>query len=339
MQKHKTFKTRLLSAITAAMTLSLANLPGFAQTPETSEIKIATVYPKTSAVGQLLEGWKRAFAQQTQNNGQLTFFYGGSKGNEKEMVAKSRSKEIDGALFGSPGLSEFSAASRYLEIPGLFPSWAKVDNVLTQTNSSFQQEFSQQGVYLLGWTSLGQNRLMSKGFAVTKPGDLKTRKVLRLAGDNVQEIGHQAIGNVNTVTLGHTEVLTNLNNGAVEALFTSALIADTFQWSSSLDHISADVHSFNIGGIVINKEALDRLPVDVRQALIRTGEATATLISRRMRLADDTTYDRLKSGMTVDEYSAEDKALWAAHHLSVRNQVKATTPNSTLFNQIVELAK
>lgn len=328
----------LLSSVLAAMMFSFTSLPLFAQ-EASKEIKLGTVYPKNSEVGKILDAWAKAVKDESQGKLHLTCFYGGSKGNETQLAQKIRSKELDGALL-SAGLSQISPHTAALEMPGLFQSWTKLDAALTTAGPDFETQFSQQGFVLLGWTGFGQNRIMSKGFAVNKPDDLKSKNVLQLLGDVNQTFLYREIGGVNAVSAGHPEIFQKLDSGAVSVIFAPAMTAKTFDWTTKLDHVSSAVHSFSIGGIVINKETFDGLPDDVRAVLKKTGRNVIALLNTRMRKLDDAAYANLKTTMTVDDYSAEDKVLWDARFAAMRSKLKAEGKiRADVFDRIVALAK
>lgn len=64
------------------------------------------------------------------------------------------------------------------------------------------------------------------------------------------------------------------------------------------------------------------------------------LLNDRMRKLDDTAFTSLKSNMTVDDYSTEEKALWDAKYTATRNRLKTEGKiRSDIFNKVVALAK
>src|SRR6478672_7337250 len=116
---------RRLVTVVAVMTAML----GFSRTAlaEGKEIKLGTLAPKDSAWGKVFGAWSKAVEEESSGAVKLTWFFNGSKGDEVAMVGKMRSKELDAAAITATGLALIWPHIGALQLPGLFPTWEKLD--------------------------------------------------------------------------------------------------------------------------------------------------------------------------------------------------------------------
>src|SRR6478672_8992349 len=91
------------------------------------EIKLGTLAPKDSAWGKVFGAWSKAVEEESGGAVKLTWFFNGSKGDEVAMVGKMRSKELDAAAITATGLALIWPHIGALQLPGLFPTWEKLD--------------------------------------------------------------------------------------------------------------------------------------------------------------------------------------------------------------------
>src|SRR4051794_13611750 len=63
------------------------------------EIKLGTLAPRDSAWGGVFRAWAKAVKEESNGAVELTWFFNAQQGDEKEMIGKSRSKQIAGGAF------------------------------------------------------------------------------------------------------------------------------------------------------------------------------------------------------------------------------------------------
>ncbi len=197
-----------------------------------------------------------------------------------------------------------------LQMPGVFNSWAALDKARDRLASDFQSIAKKEGFYIGGWGDVGIGRVMSKGFAVKAPNDLKGKKVAMIREDVIAPKVYEVIGGVTAVPESVTGFLPKLNSGAIEVMNTPSLAAEQLQWSSRLDHINTAETYYGIGAVVMSQKALDKLSADQREVMTSTGEMAAKALTKRIRREDDQAFARLKKKMKVHEATAAEKAEW-----------------------------
>ena len=300
-------------------------------------VKVGTLAPAASPWGQVFKVWSAAVLKKSDGKLELQFFYNGQQGDEGAMVGKMKSGQLDGAAVTSVGLSKIYKPILALQMPGLFTTWAKLDAARDAMKGDFEKGIADAGFKLVGSGDVGMVHLMSKGFEVKNPDDLKGKKPYMWRDDIIQPIFYQVIGGVTPVPLNVPEVLPQLNTGAINVINAPALAAEQLQWAAKLDHINDAVGGIAIGGLVFSQKRLDALPADLRQILMDTGAVAASALTNRIRGEDAAAFGRLKGKMTV--VSGGDTNAWQNIFTQVRQRLAQGTFSPDLVAKLEALAR
>jgi TRAP-type C4-dicarboxylate transport system substrate-binding protein len=325
---------KLLGALTVTAGLGLG---GEARAAEV--IKIGTLAPASSPWGQVFRVWAEAVKKRSNEQLELQFFYNGQQGDEGAMVGKMKDGQLDGAAVTAVGLSKIYKPILALQIPGLFTSWPKLDAARDTMKAEFEKGVSDAGFRLLGWGDVGAAHVMSKGFAVKSPEDIRGKKPYMWRDDIVAPVLFQIIGGVNPVALNIPEVLPNLNTGAVDIVIAPALAAEQLQWSSKLDTIVTEVAGMAIGALVLSGKRLDSLPEEQRNIINETGRVAAGALTKRIRDEDAQAFARMKGKMTVVDLSGDERTKWEGVFKQVRQRLSQGTFAPDLIAKLEGLAR
>jgi TRAP-type C4-dicarboxylate transport system substrate-binding protein len=325
---------KLLGALTVTAGLGLG---GEARAADV--IKIGTLAPASSPWGQVFKVWAEAVKKRSNEQLELQFFWNGQQGDEGAMVGKMKDGQLDGAAVTAVGLSKIYRPILALQIPGLFTSWSKLDAARDTMKAEFEKGVSDAGFRLLGWGDVGAAHVMSKGFAVKSPDDIKGKKPYMWRDDIIAPVLFQVIGGVNPVPLNIPEVLPNLNTGAVDIVIAPALAAEQLQWSSKLDTIVSDNAGMAIGALVMSAKKLDSLSEENRKILQETGAIAANALTKRIRDEDNAAFARMKGKMTVVDLSGDEKGKWETVFKQVRDRLKQGTFSADLVSKLEGLAR
>jgi TRAP-type transport system periplasmic protein len=293
---------------------------------EAQEVKLATIAPADSAWGKVFKAWSKAVEEESNGALKLTWYFNGTQGDEIAAVGKMRSKQIDGGAFTATGLSQIYPHIIALQMPGLFPNWAKLDSVRDKTKGKFEAAFAGQGFVILGTGDVGIAHLMSRGKPVRMPDDLKSMHPFYLSGDAIGQKFLETVGVPSPKALSVPAILPALSSrseGSVDVINTPAIAAEQLQWAAHVDHINTMASGIGIGALVMNKERYDGLPADAKAVMERTGKNTGKLLTERIRGIDDKAFERLKGSKTVVELKDNEKAAWNDVFKKVRNALKA----------------
>lgn len=315
---------------------------GVVGTASADELKLGTVAPKDSAWGKVFSAWSKAVDEESNHAVQLTWYFGSVQGDEIAMVGKMRSKQLDGAAITATGLSQIYPHIIALQMPGLFPNWAKLDSVRDKTSAKFDAAFAKENFVILGKGDVGIAHIMSRGKAVRTPDDLKSMHPFYISGDAIGQKFLETVGVPSPRALGVPAILPAVsarNEGAVDVLNSPAIAAEQLGWAPHMDHINSLPSGIGIGALVMNKERYDGLPADVRAVIERTGKNTGKLLTERIRGIDEAAYNRLKGSKTFVDLNDAEKASWGALFAKVRNALKAEGKiKADIFDEVTAAA-
>ncbi len=325
-------KSALFSGVAAA-TLAAA-LPAAAD----ETLKVGTLAPEKSPWGQVMTTWQKVLEKKANGAVKLQFFWNGQQGDEKAMVEKIRTGQLDSAAISATGLSNINKDVLALQMPGIFSDWSKLDAARDKVRPKLDAKFEANGFRILGWGDVGQAKMMTKGFKVNGPQDLKGKGVYALASDSIGPVLYSEIGTTYK-TLTVTEILPALSGGTIQVLNSPALVAEQLQWASKVDHINTSTGVFAIGAVVFSSTKYKGLPPDVQKLLDETGAMAGKALTNRIRSEDSAAFERLKGKMTSYESDQAGKDAWKAIFEKVRGKLKGQKFDGAIFDEIIAAAK
>jgi TRAP-type C4-dicarboxylate transport system substrate-binding protein len=319
----------------AAMVLGLAP----SARADATVLKVGTLAPGESPWGQVFKVWKTGLEARSNGSLQLQFFWNAQQGDEAAMVGKIRTGQLDGAAITANGLGQIYKQVLVLQMPGLFANWTKLDNARNQMKATFDTEFDKQGFKILGWGDVGRAHVMSKGFAVKTPADMKHKNTYYIAGDPVGPVMYSLIGDVTPKQVSVPEILPGLTNGTINVVVAPPLAAEQLQWAARLDNINTGVGGYGIGALVFSSAKIKSLPADAQALLIETGKLAGDALTVRIRREDDAAYARLIGRMTKTDPSTAEAAEWTKLFTDTRAKLRGTVFNAQVFDDAVKYAQ
>lgn len=303
----------------------------------TQTIRLATLAPRNSTWGKVLGVWQKAVEAKTENGVALDIYYNGVQGDERSVVAKMRTGQLDGAALSSVGLSVIFRDVMVLQLPGVTNSWPLVDLVHNLLHEPIEEGFRHEGFEVLGWGDIGLVYQMSKGVEIRRPTDLRGRRPLAWRNEPTAPMFFSLVGQVVSVPLDPTEVLPALRAGAVDVVAAPALAAEQLQWTPYLDHINEQVIVAAIGATLVKKERLEAISPDTREMFREMEHRVSKVESERIRQLDIEARERLKKKMTVVELSDDDKVEWYRIFLKAVKRMRHGIFSAPLIDKVLEI--
>jgi TRAP-type C4-dicarboxylate transport system substrate-binding protein len=258
------------------------------------EIKFATLAPDGSTWMKTMRAIDQEVRAGTGNRVGFKFFPGGVQGDEKDVIRKMRNGQIHGAGFTGFGLGSIVPETRVLELPFMFQSLDELDQVRTQTSDYYQKAFAEKGYDVLGWTDVGFVYLFTK-HPVRTPADMPQAKWWIWSGDQLAEIFYRAF-RITPIPLAAPDVLTSLQTGVVDAVYSSPLACVALQWFTRVKYVSDLPVTHGISAVVVTEKSLAGVSAADRAIL----EASA-----RKHLADLTAKTRTQNVEAMEEIRKE----------------------------------
>jgi len=259
-----------------------------------SEIKIATLAPDGSTWMKTMHKIDEDVRARTDNRVGFKIYPGGVQGDEKDVIRKMRNGQIHGAAFTGFGLGAIVPEVRVLELPFMFESLDELDYVLAQTDDYYRGLFEEKGYALLGWTDVGFVYLFSQT-PVKSAADMPGCKWWIWSGDQLAEIFFKAF-RITPIPLAAPDVLTSLQTGVVDAVYSSPLACVALQWFTRVKFMSNMPITHGESAVVVT-----------RKSVAGVSEADLAIVHEIMRthLAELTTKTRVQNQEAIGEIEKE----------------------------------
>ncbi|MFT5352988.1 MAG: TRAP-type C4-dicarboxylate transport system substrate-binding protein [Polyangiales bacterium] len=300
-----------------------------------TELRIATVAPEGSPWMQVFRRWDSALRERTGGQVGLTFYPGGSQGQESELIDKMGAGQLDGAAVTSGGLGQIVRPVLVLSAPGVITEYSQLDRARRRMASRFESQFERNGYKLLGWGDIGKARLMSTE-RIERPEELRQRRPWAPRNDEVFAEFLSVVG-ASPRRLGIPEVYPALNTRMIDTVPASAIAAVSLQWYTKLRFYSEQNTGVLIGATILKKERFDALSAEHQTALMETSTAAHRLLARAIRREDDRSLRVLSRRMTAVDTSAHE-AEWAAAAETTRNNLAGRVYPRALLDAVIRAA-
>ncbi|MFQ5895282.1 MAG: TRAP transporter substrate-binding protein DctP [Nitrospinota bacterium] len=221
-------------------------------------VKFATLAPEGSTWMKVMRALEEDLKRATGGGLRFRIYPGGVAGNESDVLRKMRLGQIHAAGFTGVGLGKVLPEVRIFELPFLFRDYAEVDRVHRELEGHVERAFESKGYVLLGWAEVGFVHLFSQK-PLRSRADLRGTKMWMWQGDPVAAATFKALG-ASPIPLPVTEVLTSLQTGLVNTVYTSPLGAIALQWFTRTKFMSSFPLANGTGAVLMDKRRFDALP-------------------------------------------------------------------------------
>lgn len=319
---------RKLVALALGVACLIAVTAGSAQAKTT--VKCATLAPKASPWGKVFLKWSDIVKSKTDGGVEMEWLWNGTAGPEHAVVGKMKSGQIGCAAVTAVGLSSIDKSVLALQVPGTFKSWGDLDKARNKLAKKFKKNMKKEDFYVLGWGDVGKARVMSVGFAVKSPDDLKGKSPAAIKDDVIAPAIYEVIGGVTPKPGAVTDFLPMLQNKTINVMNTPALAAEQLQWASRLDHMNTAETAYAIGALVVTEQTLKDMPADQAKVMKRYGKKAAKRLTKNIRAADDAAFNRLKKKMNTHDPSEAEKEQWKKVFKAACKKLKTSLPGDVL---------
>lgn len=283
---------------TIAIAVLLLALPLHAEPETPVELRIATLAPTGSAWAKIMEEGAARLDRETGGRARLRIYFGGSQGDERDVVRKMKLDQLDGAALTAVGLGLISTDVLVLQLPYLFSSEAELDRVRDAVAPELEKKIDEAGFVLVSWGDLGWVHTYFTT-EIKTTADLKAVKFAQLADDPISREMYAALG-LNGVPMGVHEILPALQTGAVQACAAPPLAAIVLQWYPKLRFMTDRPATYAIGAMVLRKAAFARLAKSDQELLLRGGRETGEKLVASVRRDNERAKKALlKAGLVV----------------------------------------
>ena len=112
-------------------------------------------------------------------------------------------------------------------------------------------------------------------------------------GDPIAEAAFKSLG-VNPIPLSITDVMTSLQTGLIDGVYSSPLAMLALQWFTRTRHMYDFQLANASGAVLISRRFFDRMPEDLRKLLLETGSKHLGNLTRLSRMDNKISIETLK---------------------------------------------
>ncbi len=297
--------------IAALLALSVATIPaaGQLQAQDTQKhvLRMAFLVPRSQQVVIEFKKWEKRLSDATGGRLGLQVFFGGSAGDEQDVIRKMRAGQLDGTAVTTASMSQFVRQVLVMDAPGLFTNYAQVDAVRAEMKDGFSSEAYANGFKVMGWGDFGRIRIFSKE-PIRRLADFRRMRPWVWDQHPIMREFYSVVG-VTGVPLGLPEVYGGLQTNMVDTVFASALASLALQWFTKTPHVSQDSVGFINAGLIISRAKFDSLPTDIQNTLTGMAAQYQGQVVDMLRRSDDETYARLLQ-RGIKPIAVEDRPEW-----------------------------
>lgn len=228
-------------------------------------IKAATLVPQGSEWHKILQEMGAEWQKASGGRVVLRLYPGGVAGDDADLVRKMRLGTLDAGVLTVGGLSAIDRGVLAVEIPLAYANEQEIDCVMERIAPQLEKRFESKGFIVLGWSEGGWAHFFTK-YPVRTPDDMKKLKMFVWAGDD-QYIELWKKSGFNPVPLPSTEISTALQTGLVNGITMNTQGVLLLQYYKQVKYMTDFKWAMFMGGIVITKQAWEKIPADLRPAL------------------------------------------------------------------------
>jgi len=260
------------------------------------EIKFATVAPEGSTWMQVMREFDAALQKATDGQVKFRIYAGMVQGDERDVLRKIRINQLHSAGFTGVGMGQILPEVRILDAPFLFRNYEEIDYVSERFFDRFAQKFEENGFVLLGWVEVGFVYVFTNQ-PVQSSQDFKGVKMWMWEGDPLAEATFRAFG-ISPIPLSLTDVLTSLQTGLIDGVYTPPLACIGLQWFTRTKYMIDVPLTNSNGAALISKRMFDRLNPQQQQILLDLAKEYFGKLTRLTRQDNEKAIEEmLKAGI------------------------------------------
>lgn len=230
-------------------------------------IKVGVLVPEGTGWAKIIKKMTSEVKEATKGNVDLKVYYGGSQGDEQDVLRKIRIGQLQGGIFTGKTLGDINGDVRVMEIPFTFNNnREKALKTLEDMAPFFNQNFEKKGFKSLATFEIGQIYLVSQK-KVQNLDALKSLKIWSWEGDPVVSNMFESM-NLIGVPLALPDVLSSLTTGVIDAAYAPGIGIISLQWNTKIKYVVDFPIGYSVGAFVVTEKAWKEVsPADQKTVL------------------------------------------------------------------------
>jgi TRAP-type C4-dicarboxylate transport system substrate-binding protein len=252
---------------------SYANLPGVQHLKKikpngdyTYRVKMATLAPDgVGWVAVIKDVINPGIIKVTSGLITLDWYYGGTMGDDQDILAKMRNGQVQGGAFSGQGIVLACPEMALMELPFLFENYDEVEYVYSKLRPRISQWYEKRGYHLIVLAEQDFDQLYSTKMEIKTPEDFKKSRFLTWYGP-LEERSLKALG-ASPLPIRVPEVAASIRTGVCDAFISPALWAVGTQMYTIMKYINPLHIRYSPAGGVITNQTWNLMPKEAQIAI------------------------------------------------------------------------
>ncbi len=298
-------------------------------------VKMATLVPEGSSWHLVLKEVADQWNKISGGRVRVLLYAGGVAGDDPDVVRKMRLGTLNAGVLTSVGVAEIDRAVYALSIPMAFNDYDEVYYVLDKMRPQVEAAIEAKGFVVLNWADGGWVHFFTQK-PVATPNDLKALKLFQWAGDPKSLEIWRSLG-FTVVPLPSTELATALQTGLVQAFGASPQVAVITRYYENAKNMTDLNWALLLGSTVITKQTWDRIPADLKPALLKAMRDAGAKLQAEIRKSGASDVEAMKKrGLNVVPIDAKTHAVWVSLAESVYSKVRGDFVPADAFDAAIK---
>lgn len=235
---------------------------------QAATVKIGVLAPEGTGWAKNIKKMTTEIKEATKGNVDLKVYYGGSQGDEQDVLRKIRIGQLQGGIFTGKTLGEINGDVRVVELPFNFNhNEDKALKTMQAMAPFFNQKFEQNKFKNLATFGIGQVYFVTQK-KIQDLNSIKSLKIWTWDGDPIVTTLFESMKLIG-VPLALPDVLASLSTGVVEAAYAPPIGIIALQWNTKVKYMVDFPISYSVGAFVITAKAWSAMtPAD--QKIVQT---------------------------------------------------------------------
>ena len=269
----------------------------------TTILKIGVLAPEGTTWANHLKEMAASISEATEKRVGIKFYFGGSQGDEADVLRKIRIGQLHGGIFTGKTLGDIHGDTRVLELPFTFyQDREKGLKTMKKLSPYLDQKLKDSGFVNLGFVEIGQVYFVSRK-EIHKLEDLKGVKIWSWEGDRLTNTILDEMKLI-AVPLALPDVLSSLSTGVIEAAYAPPLGILALQWHTKIRYLINFPLAYSIGSFLVYQKAWENILLKDRNTTISVAHKFVDDINKSNAKDNDDALDVMKSmGVTFLDFA------------------------------------
>jgi TRAP-type C4-dicarboxylate transport system substrate-binding protein len=200
-------------------------------------------------------------------NGQvkLDWYWGGTMGDDQDILAKMRNGQLQGGGFSGQGMVMACPEMALMELPFLFESYDEVEYIYSKLRPRINQWFEKRGYHLIVLAEQDFDQIYSTKREMKTPEDFKNSRALTWYGP-LEERTLKALS-ASPLPIRVPEVAASIRTGVCDAFISPALWAVGTQMYTVMKYVNPVHIRYSPAGGVIALPTWNKVPKELQTAI------------------------------------------------------------------------